>query len=513
MIAIRSSLRGLATATLALAIAAPSTGSAQQSEPVTLDALRERIAEIENLPGLGRGQIAVCVVDVAGREVILARNAQRAMAPASVLKVVTSAAGLARLGPEYTWKTHLQTVGTVNDQGVLDGTLILKGSGDPTLGSWRFEADGFPGLTAWTDLAAKAVADAGIKTIQGDVLADASIFSDQLIPDDWTWDDIGNYYAAGVAGVNLHENLYHLDFQIPNRQGDPTTITDIRPAQTGVAFHNRVTAGPPGSGDHAYIYSTPYAQLAIVRGTLPSDAGTYSIRGAIQDPALFAARELVAALNRAGIEVTGKPAGTFQQPRLGEGERNTLWTHTSPPLSRVAFWLNKQSVNLFAEAVTLTLAVEEGRTGTTNSGTQVTVEILESLGVDTAGMILADGSGLSRRNAVTARQVCSILERMTAHPSFPTFFDSLPAAGVPDDPSSFSSLGVDTPAANNLRAKSGFIGHVRAYAGYVEDASGRQLAFCLIANGFPGSSAPVTNAFKDLMVDLARLTDKEMPAP
>ncbi|WP_428387896.1 D-alanyl-D-alanine carboxypeptidase/D-alanyl-D-alanine endopeptidase [Mucisphaera sp.] len=501
---------GLA-ATTCLAFAALAAGT-PQANAVTADDLRERIARIEHMPEMGRGQVSVCVVDIATREVLLARQAHRVFAPASVMKVITSAAALAQLGPDYTYTTEIQTAGLLNEQGVLQGTLIIKGSGDPTLGSWRFKSEGFPGYTEWADQAAAAVKAAGITEIQGDVLADASLIDDQLIPDDWNWDDIGNYYAAGVAGVNLHENLYHLDFEVPRRVGLPTRIKAVRPPQTGVAFHNKVTAGEAGTGDRSYIYSAPYSNLAVVRGTLGSDAGKMSIRGAIQDPPLFAARELLAALQRAGIEVTGQATGTFQSPRLAEGERQTIWSYQSPSLERIAYWVNKQSVNLYAEALTLTMAVETGRPGKTTEGTAATLEILNNLGVNTIGMILADGSGLARRNAVSARQVVHVLERMTGHPSFAAFEASLPIAGVADDPGGLARTGLDTPAANNLRAKSGFIGHTRAYAGYVTDASGRKLAFCIMANRFPGSSGPITEAFKAFMLDLARL-EADAPAP
>lgn len=475
-----------------------------QDRTIGIDQIQERITSIENMPELGRGQMAICVVDIGTREVLIARNAHHVYAPASVLKVVTSAAALAKLGPDYRYRTRLLTAGEVTE-GVLRGSLIIQGSGDPTLGSWRYTDDGQPDLAGWEEQAAKAVADAGIRKIEGGVYADASILGDQQIPGDWSWDDIGNYYGAGISGVNLHENLYYIDFEIPEQQGSPTRITKIHPPQTGIRFYNRVTAGPPRSGDQAYVFAAPYSKTAIVRGTLPGDAGTYTIKGGIMDPPLFAARELTEALSRAGIEVTGEPTANFQTPQLPEGKQKEIWVYESPRLERVIYWLNKHSVNLYAEALAVTLAVETDRPGTTEQGTRAVLEILKDLGVDTTGMILADGSGLSRRNAVSPRQIVDILEKMSSHPTYEVYANSFPVAGVKDDPGSLSRVGTDTPAANNLRAKSGFIGHARSYAGYVEDRSGRKLAFCMIANGFPGSSGPITQAFRELMVDLAHL--------
>ncbi|QDU72943.1 D-alanyl-D-alanine carboxypeptidase DacB precursor [Mucisphaera calidilacus] len=482
-----------------------SDSAAGQDKTVTLDHVKERVATIENMPQMGRGTVAICVVDIGTREVLVARNAHRIYAPASVLKVVTTAAALAKLGPDYRYTTTLQTAGKL-EEGVLKGALVLEGSGDPTMGSWRFASEGFPPMTAWAQAAAKAVTDAGIRRIEGDLYIDASIFGDQIIPNDWAWDDIGNYYGAGAAGVNLHENLYHVDFQIPERQGDLTRIADIRPKQAGIRFHNRVTAGPPRSGDQAYIYAAPYTDVAVIRGTLPADAGKYTIKGGIMDPPLFTARTLADALKSAGVEVTGKATATFQTPRKPEGERTTVWTHQSPKLGDITYWLNKHSVNLYAEAFAKTLAVETDRPGTTEQGTRAVLDILGDLGVDTTGMILADGSGLSRRNAVSPRQVVDVLEKMALHPTYDVYLNSFPLAGVDDDPGGLSRVGVNTPAADNLRAKSGFISHARSYAGYVVDQSGRQLAFCMIANEFPSAGGgAIRNAFRELMVDLAHL--------
>jgi D-alanyl-D-alanine carboxypeptidase/D-alanyl-D-alanine-endopeptidase (penicillin-binding protein 4) len=467
-----------------------------------LTRLSREIERLQSDPDMRPASWGVAVVEVRSGKLLASHDPYRSLTTASTMKAITTATALEVLGADFRFETTLAYDGKINDS-ILVGNLYLVGDGDPTLGSDRFgaayELDAV--LNQWV----QAVKAAGIRQVQGAVIGDASIFSTQLVPAKWPWEDIGNYYGAGAAGLNIHENTYRIDF----RSKRPGTLTDIlrtEPVMDDLSFTNEVMAGPAGSGDQAYIYGAPYTTERYVRGSIPPNRSSFSVKGSMSDPARSTAAWLREELIDCGITVVG-PATTVRQLWAKEGvpmtQRKPLHTFRSPTLSDIVRETNFKSVNLFAEALAKRLAVKLDRAGSTEAAVDAITDHWQRRGVGTQGLTLRDGSGLSPNNGVSALQMAQILAKAEQGSAGTAFYASLPIAGRSG---TLSNMLQGTAAEGILRAKSGFISGVRSYAGYVDLPDGRRVAFAMIANQFACGPGEMRSKLERLMAALAEGT-------
>ena len=459
------------------------------------------IANYSSSPALVHASWSVCARFVDTDSTICSFEPRKILAPASCLKLVTTAAALAVLGEEYRFQTTLTACGRIDSHHVLHGDLCIVGGGDPTLGS-----DLTPGSADLDTLLAtwvRAIKQAGIRRIAGRVLADDFAFDRIPIPDDWFWVDIGNYYATSTSALTINDNLYRLYFHPGKKEGDAARLLRMEPRVTGLRFENHMKTGAEGSGDNGYIYCAPGEWNAVLRGTVPAGPSEFDIKGSLPDPPLFAAQALRSALRQARIPVQ-RGAIKLRSPRSYRDAKIILTTF-SPPLKDVVTVINKRSFNLYAEQLLKTIGRERKGEGSTDAGIEAVEGILDSLGVDLQGMQLSDGCGLSRTNGISTWTLVSLLRAMKRTAHFDTYYHSLSLAGDSSDIGFFKSFGVGTEIQNNARIKSGTIQGVRSYSGYIRDRQGRLIAFALIANNFAGRSSRVDAIHRDIILQLARL--------
>lgn len=459
------------------------------------------LKQLQQDPDLRSANWSLCVRDAQSGEVVIAHEEHRALPTASTMKAITTATALARLGPDFQFTTSLEVDGPI-EEGVLKGNLFVHGSGDPTLGSDRFgsafELEVL--MKAWVTL----IQEAGIQRIEGKVIGDGTAFDTQLTPGNWGWEDMGNYYGVGAAGLNVHENLYYLDFIPGTYHGGSTRITGTRPDVPGLSFVNEVTTGSRTSGDNAYIFGAPYTYQRYVRGTIPAGRQPFTIKGSIPDPVLFCAQHFLQALQKAGI--SAQEASSMRLEALArqapQGQRTVLHRHLSPPLHALIEPLNMKSINLYAEALCKQLAVDDGKLGSTREGTECMEDYWSAQGIDTRGMAIRDGSGLSPNNAMSTAQMSHILAKAHTASYAEALYTSLPVAGRSG---SLSSMLRGTRAEGNLRAKSGYIGGVRSYTGYVDTPSGKRLSFAVISHNYSCSVGHMRRKLESLMASLATI--------
>ncbi len=470
-----------------------------------MKALEAKIDEITNSPYLKPARWSFVVQEAESGKTLVDLNPDETLLPASTMKTVTSAAALGILGEDYRFSTYLEYDGKIVE-GTLKGNLYIRGGGDPTLGSERFGEK--TSVETLLDNAIKVVKAKGINKIEGRVIGDASIFEDAMVPVNWVWNDIGNYYGAGACGLTFHENMYYLYFEPNDTVGNIAKLLRMEPEVPGLDFINEMKTGKKGSGDQGYIYGAPYTSLRYLRGSIPQGKTEFYIKGSLPDPAHYAAFCLDKALNDASIPVSEEPQ-TMRALHLEniapESDRTLLSTYKSPPLSEIVYWLNKKSVNLYAEHLLKAIGQKKLNDGSTEGGARAVGEWWKARGVDVDGLHMNDGSGLSRYNGVTGRQLCNMLQKNTQQTWFNSFYESLPIAGLSSDPGTLRSMCKNTAAAGNLRAKSGYISRVRSYAGYVDTKSGKRLCFAMVANNFTCKASQMKNMFAELMVELAEL--------
>ncbi|MCM2267405.1 MAG: D-alanyl-D-alanine carboxypeptidase/D-alanyl-D-alanine-endopeptidase [Elusimicrobiales bacterium] len=448
-----------------------------------------KIKKLAAEPGIKNASWGLSVKDTAGKTLI-ARYPQLNLTPASILKVLVTAAALEKLGPEKVVYTGLYYDGAVSN-GFLNGNLYIKGAGDPSLGSALVK--GAPALEDVYRDWARAVKAAGINVINGAVVGDDSAF-ESAQPGSWAWEDIGNYYAAQPSALTLNDGLYRLYFKPARKAGDLAAVLRTEPYMEGLEFENYMKTGAPGSGDNGYIYAFPGQTRAVLRGSVPQGAEEFAIKGALPDPALFAARSFGAYLAKAGINANKKPYRGVP----AEGARLTLVAETaSRPLKDVVRVTNKRSFNLYSE-----LLLRQLGGGQAAAGITAVKAFLADNGVDVSELKLADACGLSWRNTVKAETFTDLLAAVYKKKYYAEFYDSLVFPGDPEATGHVRALGKGTALETNLRLKSGSLNGVRSYTGYLKSKKGRMLVFTSIVNNYSAPGAALDSLHEDLLLSL-----------
>lgn len=459
--------------------------------------LQKKLNSFLKQEGLQNASFSACVFDVKSKKVIASKNQNLSLVPASTTKLISTATALEILGKDFQFETKIQYDGTINEQGILNGNIYIKGGGDPALGSERFEDFYQNFLENWRDTLLKL----GIKKINGAIVGDATIFDSQSIPDTWLWGDMGNYYGAGPSGLSVYDNTYFIYLKSENKNNGWTKIVEIEPKIPNLNFKNELKASDINK-DLAYIYGAPLDFERTLRGTIPKNRSRFKIKGSIPDPALLIAQQLQKTLEDTGIVIM-KKATTMQLSNPEIKTRKTIFITSSPTLSEIIKLTNTKSVNLYAEHLVKYIGWHENKNPSTKESTDFIQDFWQEKGINTTGFYLNDGSGLSRHNVLTSKQLAELLVYMkTEGKYFESFENSLAIAGKTG---TLKSLCKGTYAANNLKGKSGYMSRVRSYAGYVKTKSGKELAFALVLNNYTCTAYQAKKKLEKLMVQISEL--------
>jgi D-alanyl-D-alanine carboxypeptidase/D-alanyl-D-alanine-endopeptidase (penicillin-binding protein 4) len=414
--------------------------------------------------------VSLTVLDAQTGEQVFAVNPNMGLATASTLKTITTITAFNLLGKDFQYKTQFGYSGAITADGTLNGDLIIKGAGDPTLGSWRYETTHENYILG---LMVDALRKAGIKKINGRIIGDDSLFGSQSIPEGWIWMDLGNYYGAGTSGLCWRENQFDVKLKTGRVDSAIGIIREV-PATPYLSFKSELINGADGTGDDAYGFLPIGGKTMYLRGTYAIDQNKKSVSLALPDPAYDAAFRLTDTLARLGISVSAGPesATTLTAKALPVPQITTGLTNlASPPLSRIIYWLNQKSINLYAEQLLKTIAWKAGKKPSTQNGVEVEQAFWKERGIDPHSLNIVDGSGLSPGDRVTTLTMATILKSAKTADWFPDFYESLPTY-------------------NGMKLKSGSILNVLTYAGY-QTHNGRQLCFSIMVNNFNGSSRVV----------------------
>ena len=425
--------------------------------------LDNAVKKMEADPQLKHAIISFCVVDSKTGKQVFEKNSQVGLAPASCQKIITSVAAFELLGKDYHYKTVLGYDGRI-DNGLLKGNLHISGSGDPTLGSWRWSTthENFV-LDNWIS----EIKRAGIKNIEGTVMVDNKNWSTGIIPDGWIWQDIGNYYGAGASWLNWRENQYDIVLRSGKTPGDLCTIISVSPRLFQSSFICEVKTGEKGSGDNAYIYLPIDSSTAYVRGTIPPGESAFTISGSFPNSSSQLQNTLSLVMNNSGIKTA-----TQSNRNLSASTVNILFTSLSPPLDSINYWFLKKSINLYGEALIKTIAFEKEGFGSTEKGVDIVKYFWSQRGVEKSSINIFDGCGLSPQNRVTSEALVKVMQYAKSRPWFNSFYKSLPEI-------------------NGITMKSGSIGGARSYTGYVSNRSGMEFTFAIIVNNYDGNTNEV----------------------
>ena len=446
-------------------------------------ALSAALAGLLASPALtGTGDVTSALVSDGTTGVpIYALNADQPVAPASTLKAITAMAALDILGPGYRFHTTV-VAGGVPADGVLSGDLVVRGGGDPTL----LESD-------LADLAAQVKA-AGVTRVTGRLLVDAGCFDAVRYHPDWDAARNANVsrpqiagLTASVDGLGGNGTMRHVGALVvgysPGPVGQPAAVTLTPAAASGyMTVVNKTTTSASG-GDRITVARTPGTNTLTLSGSIGAAQPHNTWPMSVDDPGLYAGQLFRAALAALGV-VVGAPTNAPGSPGS-----TVLASHDSAPLRDVVATMLKQSNNGYAEHLVKTLGRVGDSPGTWESGTARVRSWLADTGAPTAGVAIRDGSGFSLDDRLTARTLVQALDRARGLGWFDDFYAGLPVAGNPDPlvGGTLAKRMTGTPAADNLRGKTGSLAGVTALAGYVTGADGRRYTFALLSN-FAGDS-------------------------
>jgi D-alanyl-D-alanine carboxypeptidase/D-alanyl-D-alanine-endopeptidase (penicillin-binding protein 4) len=467
------------------------------AQTVAIKNLSLEVTQLSNDPLMKYGQLGLSIQSLKTGETILSENAIKNMPPASNLKLLTTAASLKILGENYVFKTSIEYDGEIKDS-VLSGNIYITGGGDPTLGCDRYK--GSPGWEELIALLTKKIKEAGIKKINGGIIADPTIFDMNVTPDNWPWGDIGNYYGAGIFGLNINENLYRFYFK-GTYIGDSAKIVKMSPELKDVKIINEVKTGAAGSGDNAYIYSAPRSNFIYANGTIPANTEQFAVRGAIPDPPLLCATLLNAALINAKIKTEKKPEVLFKKNNSSL-PRKIIYTCSSPALKDILKQTNVNSINLNAEALLKACGVKKNNDASTGSGVKAIQDFWKQTGLETTGWFMYDGSGLSPNNGISPYLLARALYLISKDSSFNSFYSSFPIAG---QSGTVARIGKGTAADGNMRIKSGTLSKVICYSGYFKSKSGEMYCFSLLTNNYNCSNSVIISRLEKIMVKMAEM--------
>ena len=430
------------------------------------------------------------VADAGSGITVLDLNSGKNVTPASVLKLITSATALELLGPDYTFKTQFGYTGKLTKRGRLDGNIIIKGGGDPALASPEFTAfyGDFP--EKWIGEIKKA----GIKKINGRVITDDSYYDYMPIPSKWLWEDAGNYYGAGVYGASVFDNTYDIHFKTSS-DGTKPVITGIIPEECNFNLTNRLVAS--GTTDQGYVFAAPYSKEGWLAGSIPVNSDDFVLSASIPDPPMLISALIDKKLRLSGIKIEGSPSTVRLENQSPVSDFVPISDYVSPHLSEIIEVLNHKSVNLYAENLVKELGKKFEGSGSTAAGIEVINSFADSSGV--RGMMIVDGSGLSRANSMNAKGLAAILLHMKNQGRyFNYYFNSFPQAGE----GTLKNWFRDEVFSDRLKAKSGSMTGVRSYAGYFTTKSGREMVFAFMTNNFDGPSGSVISHYEEILKEI-----------
>ncbi|UAL41641.1 D-alanyl-D-alanine carboxypeptidase/D-alanyl-D-alanine-endopeptidase [Shewanella inventionis] len=463
-------------------------------------------------------QLGISVWDMTTQQAVFTYNDQSLMQPASIQKLLTALAATKQLGPNFYYQTQLSTyhptplTKQIISNGVYGGDIYVEFSGDPTLTYQNL----YQLLTSLRDL--------GIKKIDGQVVL-VSDQDSQLQAPGWVWDDLGICYAAPISPFIIDKNCvygrlstkgYNKTAQITLMGKRPIDISNDAYFINPTVAQSQHKAAPAGSV-YTQANSQPACQLTLNR----FDNNRYHLTGchvgakslplaiAITHPALYAQNIVAKQLTTLGIQHNAPMVLSRHQIKPASGQRQLIASHQSTPLTALLSTMLLKSDNLIADSLLKKLGESYYQSPSDFArSSQALKAILYSLGIDLAGANIADGSGLSRYNLLSAQQVLNVLTTVYQHPEYHFLLDTLPESGV-SGTLRYKRYFNKSPLKNHVFAKTGSMLGVANLAGKVKASNGHDYLFVLIENGLSPQikkqqKAPFSAVFLQTMIDVPR---------
>jgi D-alanyl-D-alanine carboxypeptidase/D-alanyl-D-alanine-endopeptidase (penicillin-binding protein 4) len=435
--------------------------------------------DIFNDPNFSNSQWGVVIQSLETGEYLYKRNEDKLFIPASDLKLFTTSAGLITLGSEYRFKTNIYMNGFV-DGSILKGDVVVQGRGDPTISERFYNGNMLKIYEDWAD----SLLNIGIDEITGNIVGDDNAFDDLGLGAGWAWDYESNWFAAPTSAISFNDNCVDIVVTVNKKSHLPEV--NVLPDTKYVIILNKAITVPRDSSTNIETFREPGTNVITVFGTIRDNSDSVKTFVTVNNPTQYSMVVLKDVLKRKGILIDGYPIDVNDMTSTPDyGKMKLIFTQYSPPLKEIIKVTNKQSQNLYAEQLLKTIGLETRGFGTVANGIISESRVLRDMGINPESMNIVDGSGLSRLDLATPRQIVALLSYMYKSRYFIPFFNSLPIAGVDGTLGDRMQNG---KAQGKIRAKPGFLEGVRNLSGYAFTGDNEPIAFSIIVNNF---SVPV----------------------
>ncbi len=495
-----------------------------QTKPIkeiqAIERLQQSIENDINDPRFANAFVGIEVKSIKTGESLFHQNENKNFLPASNLKLLTTAAALGTLGPDYRYVTQLVTDGEIH-RGVLKGDLIIRGSGDPTFGSPSMFPDKDPAFIfdRWADSLEKL----GIEKIDGAIVVDPNYFTDELYPEGWAIEDLPFYFATASSGLSFADNSVSVSVT-PGLQSGSKALYETVPQtefftvdNSAITHDSKKTSKSLGKDSSVTAFYLPTNTIKVTRdagentisvlGTIDRGATGVHEQLSVENPPLYAATVFREMLEYRGFSITG---GTMTSAELDEKidyeDVQTLCQYKSPPMSDIIKIINKKSQNFYSEQIIRTIGKEMLGKGNWESGVLGVKNYLSSLGLDIDRLALHDGSGLSRMDLISPGEIVALLRAMQRQTKiFPAFDTSLPVMGIDG---TLSERLKGSGATGNVHAKTGFLTGIRCLSGYVKTKDDELLAFSFMVNNYTIPTREINDLQDALILKLVNFSRK-----
>ncbi len=439
--------------------------------------LTGKINQIINKPNLVRSHWGIIIEPLASGQTLYSQNGQKMFTPASVTKLLTTAAAMQQLGSNFQFRTSV--VREANN------TLRVIGRGDPSLDDAQLAS------------LAQQLRQQGITNISK-IIADDSFVQGDVVESSWQWEDIQADYGAPVGSFIVNQNTFTINLA-PTAIAQPLRVTwdDIYETRLW-RIVNQSTTVAANQSSGVNVTRDLSGNVLRIQGQLPVNANPVKVTLPVVDPSYFFLRRLRIALLRENIRLGETSVGT------GTGNQEIAAVQ-SPPLSQLVAKTNIDSDNSYAEALLRGLAFRQTRQPNQTSvsiGLNVLRQTLTSLGVDPTSYKIIDGSGLSRKNLISPQALVQLLKAVDKTNYKTEFRASLPIAG---QTGTLRNRFRNTPAAGIVQAKTGTMTGVVALAGHINPPGYEPLVFSIIVNQSDDSIRNIRQAIDEVVVLLAQL--------
>lgn len=445
-------------------------------------------------PLLIPSQFSICFKNLETNENLMSINSHQALVPASNLKLLTTITALDLLGAQYRFETQVYIQGKI-ENGILSGNIVIRGNGDPTLGSEKFK-NNLIGNALTKDIA-KRISALGITKINGNLVVLAPVEDMQPLPKTWPWGDIGNYYGAPCLSLNFMDNLYKINFKPEGSIASSAPIESTIPPLQNVIITNLVKVGKPKSGDESFVFTSPFSSTILMEGTVAAsgDKEIITVKGAHPNAPKQLMQFLRVDLAMLGIATMGKDSILFSNNLEKPIESKLVINIQSPTIAEIVAVTNLQSFNLYAEALFKAVGKKLSKANHYDSTCVAIKKYWKTKGLNVSGMNLYDGSGLSPNNTVSTDQLTYLLCYASKKPWFSYLQSSLPVAG---DTGTLYKMCRGTIAEGKILAKTGTLSKVSAYTGLIKVPGKKIIVFSILVNYYEGKPSELASRIEKL---------------